>query len=354
MRWKSYKELPQERFDRAEIHKNMLWLRCPPGMYKKSGRLISIDIEHKQIMEAVPHHGKIEDFCIQPNGAVFAMMSYEDADELWVCKKNEWDFLSKIRAYEEIPPGFDETKTRPRSRLYNIFVWKQEIIVLSAASIMRYSLEKKEWNKVKLSERFMNAPYSPSAVITSSGMIYLGYNHGEFGGNLERICVETGSITNLKWATEVGSEVKLVNLLGEIRESQPLYQTLSTPVTGIIVDPSDPDKIIYSLGMQHMGSEHGGIFKLHETEKKLVFGETAVYDLKSSGKSYFAATLISLLEFGEGKQKSIDLGIFRNVGGVWISTPAPRVALVLTDVNRAASLCGLTPLLAVEKKKLQT
>lgn len=349
MRWKSYKELPVERFDRVEIHKNTLWLQYPTGIYQNFGRLFYMDIEHKQIMEAVPHHGNIEDFAIQPDGTIFAMMSYENADELWVCRKNEWDFVSKIRAYEEIPPDFDLAKTRPRSRLCNIFSWKQEMIVLTAASIMRYSSEKKEWKQVKLSERFMNA-HSSSAVITSSGIIYLGYNHGEFGGNMERICVETGSITNLKWATELGSEVKLVNLFGDIRESQPLYyQDLSTPVTGIIVDPSDPDKIIYSLGMQHMGFEHGGIFKLHHTEKELIFGETAVYDLRSNGKSFFAATSISLLEYGNGKQRSIDLGIFRNFGGVWISTPAPGVAVVLTDMNRAVSLCGLTPLLAVEK-----
>jgi hypothetical protein len=350
MRWKSYKELPVERFDRAEIHQNTLWLQSPPGMYEKSGRLFSIDIELKQIMEAIPHHGNIEDFCIQPGGTIYAMMSYEDADELWTCKKNEWDFVSKIRAYEEIPPGFDETKTRPRSRLYNIFVWKQEIIILSAASILRYSLEKKEWKKVKLSEGFMNTPHSSSAVITSSGMIYFGNKYGEFGGSLNRISVETGVITNLDWAARVGSEVELVNMMGETRKSQTLYQTLLTPVTGIIIDPSDPDKIIYSLGMQHMVSEHGGIFKLHETEKELVFGETAVYDMRSDGRSYFAATSISILEFREGKHRSIDYGNFRNIGGLLISTPAPGVAVVPTDINRSTSLCGLTPLLAVEKK----
>lgn len=350
MRWKSFKELPAEKFDRIEIHKNILWLRSPPGNYQKSGRLFSIDLEHKQIMEAVPHHGNIEDYILQPDGTIFAMMSYEEADELWVCRKNEWDFICKIRAYEEIPPGFDETKTKPRSRLHNIFVWKQEIVILTAASIMRYSLEKKEWKKVKLSERFMNTPHSASAVITSSRMIYFGNKYGEFGGSLNRISVETGVITNLDWAARVGSEVELVNMMGETRKSQPLYQTLLTPVTGIIIDPSDPDKIIYSLGMQHMGSEHGGIFKLHETEKELIFGETAVYDMRSNGKSYFAATSISILEFGEGKQRSIDYGMFRNIGGLGISTPAPGVAVISTDINRSTSLCGNTPLLAVEKK----
>jgi len=352
MRWRSYKELPVKRFNRAEIYKNTLWLESLPGMYVKSGRLFSIDLDYERIMEAIPHHGNIEDFVIQPEGTIFAMMSYEDADELWFCRKNEWDFVSKIRAYEEKPPGFDETKTRPRSRLLNIFVWKQEIIILTAASIMRYSLDKKEWKQVKLSERFYNAPHSPSAVITSSGMIYLGFNGGEFGGSLRSICIETGLVTNLEWAATVGSEVQLVHLREEdIRESQPLYQTLLTPVTGIIIDPSDPDKIIYSLGMQHMSFEHGGIFKLHETEKELVFGETAVYDLRSNGKSYFAGTSISLLEFRDGNQRSIDYGILRNVGGAWLSTPAPGVAVISTDMNRATSLCGNTPLLAVEKKK---
>jgi len=346
MRWRSYKELPEERFGRAEIHKNTLWLQCLPGMYERKGRLFAIDIEKKHVMEAVPHHGNIKDFLVLPKGIVFAIMNYETANELWICRKNEWDFVSKIRSYEEISPGFDDSKKKPRSRLIKIFAWKEEIIVLSVASIMRYSIEEKEWNHVKLSEHLMYTD-EMSSVITSSGMIYLGYYYGEFGGKLIRISIETGQVENLDWAIKMFSKLELFGQNGEI---QVFSNTYSMPVTGIIVNPLHPDKIIYSLGLQHCGFDDGGIFHLHETDKELILGNLAVKQLKSSGRSYYAASYDSLLEFKDGGHRKLEFGEIFNVGGVYISMPAPGVAAVLPGVKYATSWCDLRPLLAVEQK----
>lgn len=347
MRWKSYKELPEGRFRRAEIHKNTLWLQCLPGMYENKGRLFSIDLEKKRVVEAIPHHGYVKDFYVQPDGIVFAITSYETADELWVCKNNEWNFVSKIYSYLEKSPGFDESEKKPRPRLIKIFACKKEIIVLSVASIMRYPLDKKEWKQVSLSE-YLSYIDEISVAITSSGMIYLGYYYGEFGGKLIRISIETGQVEDLEWAIKMFSKLELFGQNGEI---QVFSNTYSMPVTGIIVNPLNPDKIIYSLGLQHCGFDDGGIFHLHETDKELILGNLAVKQLKSSGRSYYAASYDSLLEFKDGEHRKLEFGEIFNVGGVYISMPAPGVAAILPGVNYATSWSDLRPLLAVEMNR---
>jgi len=283
MRWKIYKELPKEMYERAEFHDNKIWLQRLYSIYEKRGRLFLIDLDKEQVMEAVPHHGNIMDFHIQLDGTIIAMTSYETADELWICRKKDWHFLSKIDSYMEIPPDFDESKIRPRSRLIKLFPWKSEIVILSVNSIIRYSINERKWNKVKLSEDII-IQNDMHTVITSSGIIFLGYDHGEFGGKLLKIDIETGSVEDLEWAVKFESSMEHITSDGKI---EIWYNTYSFPVTGIIINPSDPDKIIYSLGLFHC-YEDGGIFHLHEREKELILNFPAK-QLKSSGRSFYAA-----------------------------------------------------------------
>lgn len=88
-----------------------------------------------------------------------------------------------------------------------------------------------------------------------------------------------------------------------------------------------------------------------EPQQKVIFGNITVRDLKCNGRLYYAAIPNSLLEFKNGEHRSFEFGKICNVGGVYISMPAPGVAAVLTGVKYVTDWGQLRPLLAVEVNK---
>lgn len=112
-----------------------------------------------------------------------------------------------------------------------------------------------DWKTLPLSETFSERAtiFSPS-----DNVLYVGYDHGEFGGGLRRIDLNNGDISL-------------------IDDSEPdklctgLMNTRCDPIVGIVAAPEQPDCVLAGTSLQHLGMKIGRIVMACEQSLTPVF-----------------------------------------------------------------------------------
>jgi hypothetical protein len=223
-------------------------------------------------------------------------------------------------------------------------------VVLSAQAV-HYLAKDKTWHVVQLKGKLRSGVQVSVASPEEGGSIYAGFNVGEWGGGLQQIDLETGSVADI-----------------ERRETKSLcdgpLNRECDPVTGVIPDPQNKECVLASVGLVHMGHSNGRILRVCESRVTLVseilipgdknksndpkWGRTeAFYGLASSPDGgFWGITYRALYLFdatGTRKQE-YTLPKLESVSGIRVSKALPQVIVLQTDVNWAVSTSGYTPL----------
>lgn len=184
--------------------------------------------------------------------------------------------------------------------------------------------------------------------------VYVGFNAGEWGGGMQRIDRRTGRVAAIER-----------NATGGLCDG-PL-NTSCDPVNGIATIPWRPDCVAAAVGLIHMMA-HGRIVRIcpdgieqmisaaddidPEDEDAVrqaargSYGSVAFFGIETSGDSLIAVGHNGLHRIrADGSATHQRWPRFVEVDGVFLSFALPDVVLVLTQLNRRASVSGSSPLL---------
>src|ERR1041384_6809288 len=198
-----------------------------------------------------------------------------------------------------------------------------------------------DWRRRPLKGKSRPGSLQPAAAWTSDGSLYVGGNFGEFGGNLWRISLATGRITEL------------------------VQRRQTDPVPAVIRAPADSRCVLAAIGLLHMGMAIGRILRVCGDSISVQFEEACplepgaspawqrmcqepVFGLAEGANGVWAVTPFGVLRFSQDTlRERHPMPKLADVGGVLLSREVTGVLLVATDINWSASVSGLTPLIAV-------
>jgi hypothetical protein len=196
-----------------------------------------------------------------------------------------------------------------------------------------------------------------NAVVHETGdHLFVGLNLGEWGGGLVRIERRTGRSIRIER-----------NATGELCDG-PL-NTACDPVHGIATIPWKPSCVAVAVGLIHFGA-HGRIAEVCGTRVESLFaqasdrrrkdsrtladaaegryGSVAFFGLEAAGGALLAVGHDGLYRLDEaGRATHRPWPRFKEVGGLLVSFALPDAVLVLTTINRRASISGAAPILVV-------
>ena len=177
-------------------------------------------------------------------------------------------------------------------------------------------------------------------------LVYIGHNRGEWGGGLQVLDLATGIVSDIDRRDGPGLCDGPLN--GDC-----------DPVTGLIPATDEPGCVVASIGLIHMMA-HGRILKVCGREVSTLFEKTLkeegsgrplemtepFYGLAAAKPRGFWAVAPGVLYRFEGKAPtSLSLPNPTQLGGIWVNRDQPGLLILYTEVNRAVSLSGITPLL---------
>ena len=215
--------------------------------------------------------------------------------------------------------------------------------LLSQETLLRF--QDGEWQRQDLKARLRGWP-GINARSGDGRFIYVGHNHGEWGGGLQGIEIATGRVF----------EVSRID--GNELCDGPLNPACD-PVTAVIPDGRHPDCVLAAIGLAHMLSE-GRILRICGDKVAVVY--SAKIPRKSLFEKDFGETwpFFNLVEMRNG-WAAISYGrLFRSSGGTvtesevpefapWhglnLAVASPEFLVLSTSLNARHSLSGDTPLL---------
>ncbi|HKW63507.1 MAG TPA: hypothetical protein VJN89_13245 [Candidatus Acidoferrum sp.] len=219
--------------------------------------------------------------------------------------------------------------------------------VLSHKALRILSGDQHDWRVITLKGELRGGVQISVAPARNGKDIYLGFNHGEWGGGLQRVNVETGAITNV----ERRDTKELCN--------GPLNSDCD-PVTGVVADPKNADCIFVAVGLVHMFTSEGRILRVCGERVTPIAEEPTTGGIGGKMKmteafyglapvedgSLWGITWRALYRFSaDGKEEAqYALPKLKPISGIYLSRELPGVIVVSTDVNWAVSTSGYTPL----------
>ncbi len=346
----------KERIAKVVFHSNLLWT------LGQNGVLLQTDLAKKRA-ELFEYAGYVADVYVGDKNELY-LLTGDVADALvWRILKKDgdgWSEISTLKIDRE-----QEKKGENTREIIGLTEYANRFLVLSKTKI--YLQEKgDDWKTVNLQTKGNLGLQTPFAA-TDDGFLYIGLNHGEFGGGLQRISLKDGSAQNIEKKTT-----------GKIC-ARPL-DSRCDPVTAVVKDAENSDAVIVAVGLRHF-SEQGRIVKVSGGNVDVIFNKTYKYDEKSrkvvpenacdgenepnnldnfESEGVFGMQSADgdiLLVTGRAIYKLADGKIadcsplpqkFENVGGIAVNESVPGVFLIGTDINWAKSLSGVTPLIAVK------
>jgi len=111
------------------------------------------------------------------------------------------------------------------------------------------------WKTLPLSETFFERA---TILSPSDNVLYVGYDHGEFGGGLRRIDLNNG-------------HVSLIDDSDPDQLCTGLMNTGCDPVVGIVASPKQPDCVLAGTSLHHLGMKHGRVVMTCEQSLTPVF-----------------------------------------------------------------------------------
>lgn len=347
----------KERIAKVVFHSNLLWT------LGQNGVLLQTDLATSRA-ELFEYADYVADIYVNDENELY-LLAGDGADaSVWrILKKygDGWSEASALKIDRE-----QKKKDEDAREIIGLTEYANRFLVLSKTKI--YLQEKgDDWKTVKLQSRGNLGLQTPFAA-TDDGFVYVGLNHGEFGGGLQRINLKDGSAQNVEKKTAG-------NICFRPLDSQ------CDPVTAVVKDAENEDAVLAAVGLRHF-SEQGRIVKVSGGSVEVVFNKTYKYDEKSrkvvpsnpcggENEPNNLDNFESEGVFGMQSAGAGDVWIvtgraiyklaggkiancsplpqkFENVDGIAVNQSVPGVVLIGTDINWAKSLSGTTPLVAVK------
>jgi hypothetical protein len=188
--------------------------------------------------------------------------------------------------------------------------------------------------------------------------VFVGINHGEFGGGLRRIDAASGRVSVIER-----------NSTGQLCGG-PL-NTECDPVTGVAPVPGRPACVVAAVGLHHFISRGRLVEVCGDSVRRLYFkprGDTprsgtagreedeglesvAFFGLVGDGETLWSAGTDGVYRLDrEGVHFAAPLPRFETVGPFAVSFAVPGVALVLTQINQRSSISGAVPMVAPTRR----
>ena len=330
------------RIAEGAVFDGKLWLRGGSGIYPDSrGGLVSFQLSDWS--RAVAFKSDVID--IERSG-----------DALWVLHRlpgSRYTFAVtqfKNGASQEVAKFSGSRVDQSIALLVN----RESPIIVSQSSVRTWRPTTRTWRVTNVRGRLQSA--IGFAVNSSVGMpmngsaIYIGYDAGEWGGGMQRVDIETGSVTRV----EKRDPSKRYFYGG------PLEGALD-PVTGIIPDPKRQDCILASIGLFHLGTSSGRIVRVCGTEVEVAFENLEEFDYPAGkfavseafygiapagGSTYWAVGITGLYRFrsGESAPDKMELPRLMPMDQIYLSRDIPDAIILRTYINWAVSTSGYTPL----------
>lgn len=322
-----------EMISRALFADGRLWLRTD------SGRLSSL-AEGERTQTIHDLGGNVLDMC-ERDGALVALTAQRGGTGHWTIHRREG---GTWRVTGSVPASADRLVALSCGPGLEMAVTNRRLVGLTGAA-----------PAIALSEPFQRS--SPgTSVYASRDAIFVGLNLGEWGGGLRRIDRRTGRVSTIER-----------NATGGLCDG-PL-NTDCDPVNGIVAIPWRPGCFAAAIGLIHFAAHGriaaicpGGIEQMFAAPDAIDPGNPAdVAQAEKGGLGSVAffgltATRNALIAVGHNGLYRIEANgtatrapwpRFTEVDGILVSFALPDVVLVITGVNRRASLSGFTPLMAV-------
>jgi hypothetical protein len=347
----------KERIAKVVFHSNLLWT------LGQNGVLLQTDLAKKR---AAPfeYADYVADVYIDDKNELY-LLTGDNADaSVWRILKKDgdgWSEASALKIDRE-----QKKKDEDAREIVGLTEYANRFLVLSKTKI--YLQEKgDDWKTVKLQTKGNLGLQTPFAA-TDDGFLYVGLNHGEFGGGLQQINLKDGRVENVEKKTAG-------NICFRPLDSQ------CDPVTAVVKDAENSDTVFAAVGLRHF-SEQGRIVRVSGGSVDVVFNKTYKFDEKSrkvvpenpcdgenepnnldnfesegvfgmqkgAGDGVWLVTGRAIYKLAGGKiahcsplpQK------FENVDSIAVNESVSGVILIGTDINWAKSLSGTTPLVAVK------
>jgi hypothetical protein len=302
---------------RAVFAEGRLWMRSDAGMvFSVAPR------EAHRRDESLP--GPVLDLCVRKR-KVLALTAEGDR---WTLRRHE---NGKWIAEASIAAG---------STFATLDCASQSITVVTADTV--FVVRDNETEVVKLSH---GLPHGLSSSVAMMGdQLFVGANHGEWGGGLWRADLKTGIVAAIDRRSD--------DLCGG-----PLNADCD-PVHGVTSEPWKPGCVVAAVGLVHMGICHGSLVEVCGDDVRTLlsrpFGRdempglgstVAFFGVIRSGDVLLAAGIDGLYRVSKSDVVREPLPSFKDVGGIRVSFDAPDVVFVLTNVNARQSVSGSVPMI---------
>ena len=187
-----------------------------------------------------------------------------------------------------------------------------------------------------------------SSLHVEGDQLFVGINRGEWGGGLLRADLNTGRVEAIDRRT------------GELCGG-PLNADCD-PVQGVSSEPWNPGCVVAAVGLVHFiptgrlveicGDDVQTLlsreFKLKDlpaAKERKNIATVAFFGVAQAGDTLLAVGVDGVYRLSGKRVQQQPFPEFHDVGGIKVSFEIPGFVLVLTDVNRRASVSGSVPLL---------
>jgi hypothetical protein len=329
----------------------------------QNGVLLRADLASKKV-EPFRFARYVADIFVAGSNEVLVLAG-EKIDSLdWTIlrgNKDSWVEVAKLR----IAPPLETKQREIESEVIGVSVHKDRLLVLARSAVYLQD-EGSKWKRVPLKKPGQIGLQTPFAT-TDDGFVYVGLNHGEWGGGLWRIDLADG-----------GFEVVEKKTQGEI--CQLPLDSKCDPVTAVVSDPADPQSVLAAVGLRHF-SESGRVLKVKQKDVSVVFNKPYAYDMERAktlpenpcdganetrqigwesegvfgmqvaGNRLWLVTGRAVYELsGTNLESCAPLPEkLDDIDGLFVSEAVSGVVLVGTNINQAKSISGTTPLIAVRR-----
>lgn len=323
-----------DRIMEAAVHGGRLWLRGPDS-------LVSFKVNGGD--RKVHFTADVESMAVG-GGAVWVLRGSKDTPRSYsILRLTDGEFRPFASFQTQGKDPADGVRFRDR------LDWIIGLVFTNGAIAVLTDTKMREWDiaSVRMRERplTMNNPFMGPLSQTSLAMtrdgaaIYIGYNRGEWGGELERIDLRTGKATTIR---------------------STLRDVYVSNITGLVADPERANCMIASMGESHLGLTSGGVIRacgdkpdriLRSSISLRIFDDTPreveepIFALTAARNGCWAAGIGHVFHYVAGKWQTLPMPELANENGIWMSRSIPGLLILSTDLNRAHAVSANTPLI---------
>lgn len=298
-------------------------------------KIYSFDINTRAITP-INDFGNIKDFCIA-NNSIYTVKVHGEY-------RKDFEIFKSDFAKNSLPVSIFRT-TDKSDAFISLYCNNNSPILINTKSIIKISQNQINYLPIIFSEgqKKIWGLQAHGPIIKNE--LYFGVNRGEWGGGLYKINLTNGHIKDI--IPEVKN--KILN---------------AKNVQSIIQSPFNKNCVIFTIGLQHIVLQYGGLYqycgksisKIYEKEvvfenkedaKFFSFKQTMpFYDLIAYGNDLYAAAPDGIYHFYKNKfMKKYEIGKFEDIGGIWANFENPKFIILTNSINSRHSLSNAVPIL---------